>query len=56
MAEPNPQPDQVEATPQPVKVKGGGVMGPIVAAIIIVAGMMILWANKNEKKVNSRNN
>ena len=39
MAEPNPQPDQEEATPQPVKVKGGGVMGPIVAAIIIVAGI-----------------
>ena len=36
MAEPNPQPDQEEAPPQPVKVKGGGVMGPIVAAIIIV--------------------
>lgn len=40
MAEPNPQPAQEEATPQqPVKVKGGGVMGPIVAAIIIVAGI-----------------
>ena len=39
MAEPNPQPNQEEATPQPVKVKGGGVMGPIVAAIIIVAGI-----------------
>ena len=39
MAEPNPQPDQEEASPQPVKVKGGGVMGPIVAAIIIVAGI-----------------
>ncbi len=39
MAEPNPQPLQEEATPQPVQVKGGGVMGPIVAAIIIVAGI-----------------
>jgi flagellar basal body-associated protein FliL len=39
MAEPNPQPVQEVATPQPVKVKGGGVMGPIVAAIIIVAGI-----------------
>ena len=39
MAEPNPQPVQEQATPQPVKVKGGGVMGPIVAAIIIVAGI-----------------
>ena len=39
MAEPNPQPAQEEAPPQPVKVKGGGVMGPIVAAIIIVAGI-----------------
>ncbi len=39
MAEPNPQPVQEEATPQPVQVKGGGVMGPIVAAIIIVAGI-----------------
>ena len=39
MAEPNPQPDQEEAPPQPVKVKGGGVMGPIVASIIIVAGI-----------------
>lgn len=39
MAEPNPQPVQEEAPPQPVQVKGGGVMGPIVAAIIIVAGI-----------------
>ena len=39
MAEPNPQPVQEEATTQPVQVKGGGVMGPIVAAIIIVAGI-----------------
>ena len=40
MAERNPQqPVQEEATPQPVQVKGGGVMGPIVAAIIIVAGI-----------------
>lgn len=39
MAEPNPQPVQEEANPQPVQVKGGGVMGPIVAAIIIVAGI-----------------
>ena len=28
MAEPNPQPAQEEATPQPVKVKGGGRDGP----------------------------
>ena len=55
MAEPNPQPDQEEATPQPVKVKGGGVMGPIVAAIIIVAGiagimkMMVLPVLENKK-------
>jgi len=43
MAEPNPQPAQEEATPQqPVKVKGGGVMGPIVAAIIIVAGIAVI--------------
>lgn len=40
MAERNPQqPVKEEATPQPVQVKGGGVMGPIVAAIIIVAGI-----------------
>ena len=39
MAEPNPQPVQEESAPQPVQVKGGGVMGPIVAAIIIVAGI-----------------
>ena len=55
MAEPNPQPDQEEATPQPVKVKGGGVMGPIVAAIIIVAGIagimkiMVLPVLENKK-------
>ena len=55
MAEPNPQPDQVEAPPQPVKVKGGGVMGPIVAAIIIVAGIagimkiMVLPVLENKK-------
>lgn len=34
--------------PDVITLTGGG--------IIIVAGMMILWANKNEKKVNSRNN
>ena len=56
MAEPNPQPAQEEATPQqPVKVKGGGVMGPIVAAIIIVAGIagimkiMVLPVLENKK-------
>ena len=39
MAEPNPQPVQ-EAAPQAAPAKGGGgVMGPIVAAIIIVAGI-----------------
>ena len=39
MAEPNPQPVQ-EAAPQTAPAKGGGgVMGPIVAAIIIVAGI-----------------
>jgi len=39
MAEPNPQPVQ-EASPQTAPAKGGGgVMGPIVAAIIIVAGI-----------------
>ena len=32
------------------------VMTLIGGGIIIVAGLMILWANKNEKKVNSRNN
>jgi len=39
MAEPNPQPVQEESAPQPTQVKGGGVMGPIVAAVIIVAGI-----------------
>ena len=34
--------------PDVITLIGGG--------IIIVAGMMILWANKNEKKVNSRSN
>lgn len=53
MAEPNPQPVQEESAPQPVQVKGGGVMGPIVAAIIIVAGiagivkMMVIPALKD---------
>ena len=37
-----------EEFPDVITLIGGG--------IIIVAGMMILWANKNEKKVNSRNN
>ena len=55
MAEPNPQPAQEETPPQPVKVKGGGVMGPIVAAIIIVAGIagimkiMVLPVLENKK-------
>ena len=55
MAEPNPQPAQEEAPPQPVKVKGEGVMGPIVAAIIIVAGIagimkiMVLPVLENKK-------
>ena len=55
MAEPNPQPAQEEAPPQPVEVKGGGVMGPIVAAIIIVAGIagimkiMVLPVLENKK-------
>ena len=55
MAEPNPQPAQEEAPPQPVKVKGGGVIGPIVAAIIIVAGIagimkiMVLPVLENKK-------
>ena len=39
MVEPNPQPVQ-EAAPQAAPTKGGGgLMGPIVAAIIIVAGI-----------------
>lgn len=54
MAEPNPQPVQEESAQQPVQVKGGGVMGPIVAAIIIVAGiagivkMMVIPALKDD--------
>ena len=42
MAEPNPQPVQEETTQQPVQVKGGGIMGPIIAAIIIVAGIGVI--------------
>ena len=39
MAEPNPQPVQ-EAAPQAAPTKGGGgLMGPIVGAIILVAGI-----------------
>ena len=38
MAEPNPQPE-AEATPVAPPPKSGGMMGPIVAAIIIVAGI-----------------
>ncbi len=42
MAEPNPEPVKEETSQQPVQVKGGGVMGPIVAAIIIVAGIGVI--------------
>ena len=38
MAEPNPQPE-AEAAPAAPPSKGGSIMGPIVAAIIIVAGI-----------------
>ena len=38
MAEPNPQPE-AEAASAPPPSKGGGIMGPIIAAIIIVAGI-----------------
>ena len=38
MAEPNPQPE-AEATVSAPPQKGGGMMGPIIAAIIIVAGI-----------------
>ena len=38
MAEPNPQPETAEA-PAVQSAKGGGLMGPIVAAIIVVAGI-----------------
>lgn len=38
MAEPNPQPE-AEAAPAAPPSKGGTIMGPIVAAIIIVAGI-----------------
>jgi hypothetical protein len=38
MAEPNPQPE-AEATVSAPPQKGGGIMGPIIAAIIIVAGI-----------------
>ena len=38
MAEPNPQPE-AEAAPAAPSSKGGTIMGPIVAAIIIVAGI-----------------
>ena len=38
MAEPNPQPE-AEVAPAAPPSKGGGIMGPIIAAIIIVAGI-----------------
>ena len=38
MAEPNPQPE-AESAPVAPPSKGGGIMGPIIAAIIIVAGI-----------------
>ncbi|MDP6232088.1 MAG: hypothetical protein QF913_07960 [Nitrospinaceae bacterium] len=57
MAEPNPQPEVVEA-PAAQPAKGGGLMGPIVAAIIVVAGiagvfnlMVVPALNPEPKKV-----
>ena len=38
MAEPNPQPEAEVAASAPPP-KGGGIMGPIMAAIIVVAGI-----------------
>ncbi|SVC06282.1 uncharacterized protein METZ01_LOCUS259136, partial [marine metagenome] len=38
MAEPNPQPEAEVAASAPPP-KGGGIMGPIIAAIIVVAGI-----------------
>jgi hypothetical protein len=55
MAEPNPQPE-AEAAPAAPPSKGGSIMGPIVAAIIIVAGIagvfnfMVVPALKSPKE------
>ena len=57
MAEPNPQPE-AEVTASAPPPKGGGIMGPIIAAIIIVAGiagifsyMVVPALNPVEKEV-----
>ena len=59
MAEPNPQPE-AEVTASAPLPKGGGIMGPIIAAIIIVAGiagifsyMVVPALNPEEKEVST---
>lgn len=59
MAEPNPQPE-AEVTASAPPPKGGGIMGPIIAAIIIVAGiagifsyMVVPALNPEEKEVST---
>jgi flagellar basal body-associated protein FliL len=59
MAEPNPQPE-AEVTASAPPPKGGGIMGPIIAAIIIVAGiagifsyMVVPALNPAEKEVST---
>ena len=59
MAEPNPQPE-AEITASAPPPKGGGIMGPIIAAIIIVAGiagifsyMVVPALNPVEKEVST---
>lgn len=59
MAEPNPQPE-AEITTSAPPAKGGGIMGPIIAAIIVVAGiagifnfMVVPALNPAEKEVST---
>ena len=58
MAEPNPQPEAEVTASAPPPKRGGGIMGPIIAAIIIVAGiagifsyMVVPALNPEEKEV-----
>ena len=53
MAEPNPQPE-AEVTASTPPPKGGGIMGPIIAAIIVVAGIAAIFNLMVEPALNPK--
>ena len=53
MAEPNPQPE-AEVTASAPPPKGGGIMGPIIAAIIVVAGIAAIFNLMVEPALNPK--